>query len=100
MDVTFKTVALATLCNSQRRLADRWGEDAGRTVGRRLLEINAADSASLEKLPRAAVSHNGRGETTIDFGGDVVVRGVITADGQDGERIVITSLEVQGSVQR
>lgn len=99
MDVYFHRAALATLCNSQRRLADCWGADAGRTVGRRLLEVGAADSESLKWLPRADVSQNRRGETTIDFG-DVVIRGAISGDGRDGERIVISSIEVEGSVQR
>lgn len=99
MDVDFQTAALAALCNSQRRLADRWGADAGRTVGRRLLEVGAADSASLRRLPRAEVTEGPRGETVIDFG-DIVIRGTISADGRYGDRIVITSLEVQGGVQR
>ena len=100
MVVTFHSAELAALCNSQRRLVNRWGADAGHTVCRCLLEIGAADSTSLDRLPRAEVSDNGRGETIIDFGDEVVVRGVISADGYDGERIVITSLKVQGSVQR
>lgn len=99
MDVCFHRAALATLCNSQRRLAECWGADAGRTVGRRLLEVGAADSESLKRLPRANVSDNRRGETTIDFG-DVVIRGAISRDGRDGERIVVSSIEVEGSVQR
>ena len=100
MDVTFHSAALAALCNSQRRLAERWGVDAGRAVGRRLLEIAAADSASLARLPRAKVSHNGLGETSIVFGHDLIVRGVISSNGHSGERILISSLEVKGSVQR
>ena len=98
MDVTFRSAELAALCNSERHLADRWGVDAGRTVGRRLLELCAADVRSLHRLPRAEVSRNGQGETIIDFG-EVVVQGVISGDGADTERIVITSLVVQGGVQ-
>lgn len=99
MDIFFHRAELAALCNSQRRLADCWGADAGRTVGRRLLEVSAADSGGLEQLPRAEVSRSRRGETTIDFG-DVVLKGAISGDGRDGERIVITSVEVEGSVEQ
>lgn len=99
MDVYFQRAALAALCNSQRRLADCWGADAGRTVGRRLLEVGAADSESLKRLPGAEVIRNPRGGTTIDFG-DVVIKGVISGDSRDGERIVISSVEAEGSVQR
>jgi hypothetical protein len=99
MDVFFNSATLAALCNSQRRLANRWGADAGRTVGRRLLEVGAADAAQLDRLPRADVSRNRRGETTIDFG-DVVIKGAISGDGREGERIVISSVEAEGDEQR
>jgi hypothetical protein len=99
MDVSFQSAALAALCNSERRLADRWGVHTGRTVGRRLLDLGAADVSNLARLPRAEVSRNGRGETVIDYGDDVIVRGIING-GKGADRIVITSLEVQGSVQR
>lgn len=93
MDVTFASTALAALCNSERLLAKRWGPEVGRTVGRRLLELAAADSAALVRLPRVSLSTNGNGETIIAFG-DVVVRGQIMAAGGAAERILITDLDV------
>ena len=100
MDVTFGTAALAALCNSEHRLADRWGADAGRTVGRRLYELGSADRHNLDRLPRASVSVDGHGETIIDFDGQVIVQGRLSTNGTRGDCIVITSLEVQGSTQR
>lgn len=99
MDISFSGAALAALCSSERRLADRWGADAGRTVGRRLLELAAADAGTVGLLPRAAVSVDGDGETVIDFGGEVLIRGLVSSNGQRGERIVITSVHVQGRSQ-
>jgi len=102
MDVYFESAALAALCNSERRLAERWGSVAGRAVGRRLLEVGATASAHLDRLPRAVVSRSRRGETRIDFG-DIAITGVIrTEGGQDGEgeTLVVTSIEVEGGVQR
>lgn len=100
MDVTFGSAALAALCNSERRLADRWGADTGRTVGRRLYELGSADLHNLDRLPRASVSVDGHGETIVDFEGEVIVRGRLSTDGSRRDCIVITSLEVQGSTQR
>ncbi len=100
MDATFGSAALAALCNSERRLADRWGADTGRTVGRRLYELGSADPRNLNRLPRASVSVDGHGETIIDFDSEVIFRGHLSADGMRGDCIVITSLEVQGSTQR
>lgn len=99
MDIAFSGAALAALCNSERRLADRWGVDAGRTVGRRLLDLAAADVGSMARLPRAAVSVGADGETVIDFDGEIVIRGLVSNDGAYGDRLVITSLEVQGRSQ-
>jgi hypothetical protein len=96
MDVRFSSPALAALCNSERRLADRWGAEAGRTVGRRLYELCSADATALHRLPGASVEHDGKGETVIDFGA-VTIRGQISADGTSGELIVISSVDVQGS---
>ena len=99
MDVTFSSAALAALCNSERRLADRWGDEAGRTVGRRLVELLAADADTVLRLPGASVDHNGTGETVIDFGA-VTIRGQISTDGASGDRILISSVDVQGSTHR
>ena len=107
MDVSFSSAALGVLCNSERRLTQRWGREAGRMVARRLLDLAAAEAAALDRLPGAHVSTNGTGETTITFGQAIVIRGVISnpknaarAARTDADRIVITSLHVHGSEQR
>jgi hypothetical protein len=106
MDVTFRSAALAALCNSERRLAQRWGPEVGRTVARRLLDLAAADAATLDRLPGTRASTDGTGETTLTFGDEIVVRGVISnsKDGAnearaDADRLVIISLDVYGSDQ-
>jgi hypothetical protein len=99
MDVSFGSAALAELCNSGDRLAQRWGQQAGRLVARRLLDLAAADVAVVCRLPGAEVSTNGAGETTITFGQDIVIRGIVT-DPDDAGRILITSLHVHGSERR
>ena len=99
MDVRFSSAALAALCNSERRLADRWGNEAGHTVGRRLVELSAADADTVLRLPGASVHHNGTAETVIDFD-TVTIRGRISTDGTSGDRIVISSVDVQGGAHR
>lgn len=94
MDVRFGSAPIAALCNSQRRLAERWGHERAQTVQRRLLELAAVDAADIGRLPRANVVSAAHGEAVIDFGGEVVVRGAITAgDGTSG-RIRITDVAV------
>lgn len=99
MDVRFSSAALAALCNSERRLTDRWGAEAGRTLARRLIELCAADADTVHRLPGASVHHNGTDETVIDFG-TVTICGQISTDGPSGDRIVISSVDVQGSSHR
>jgi hypothetical protein len=105
VDVSFSTPALAALCNSERRLVQRWGRVRGRTIARRLLDVAAADAETLDRLPGATVSTDGSGETVIVFGGDIVVRGTIRTMGgdharTDADEIIITSLEVEGRTPR
>lgn len=107
MDVTFTSAALAALCNSERRLTQRWGTEIGRAVARRLLELAAADAATLDRLPGARISINGAGETIVTFGEAIMIRGIIdnSTDGarasrSDSDRMVITSLDVHESDQR
>jgi hypothetical protein len=107
MDMTFSSAALAALCNSERRLTQRWGPEIGRAVARRLLDLAATDAAALDRLPGARIITNGTGETTVTFGEMIVIRGVISnstngtrAPQSDADHMVITSLDVQGSDQR
>jgi hypothetical protein len=107
MDVTFSSAALAVLCNSERRLTQRWGPEIGRAVARRLLDLAATDAAALDRLPGARIITNGTGETTVTFGETIVIRGVISSSTNgtrarqpDADLMVITSLDVHGSDQR
>ncbi len=94
MDVSFGSAPLAALCNSEHRLGERWGHDRGRSVGRRLLELAAVDAPDIARLPRADVTVAPSGETVIDFGGEVVVRGIVAAGDRSPGSIRITSIEV------
>jgi hypothetical protein len=104
VDVTFGSAALAALCNSEERLAQRWGLDIGKTVGRRLFDLAASTPSALDRIPEAKISVNGLGETTITFSERIVIRGIINPAHarthtlrSDADCIVITSLDVQGS---
>lgn len=102
VDVSFCSAALAALCNSERRLAERWGGEDGRTIARRLLDLAAVDADHVGRLPWVEISTNGTGETTIRFGERIVVEGVITRASPGGrvadpDRILVTGVAVEGS---
>lgn len=105
MNLSFSSATLAVLCNSEERLVQRWGQDTGKIVGRRLLDLAAATVATLDRIPGALVKVDGT-ETTITFADKIAVRGVIGPSqaqsqglGTD-EDMVITSIVIQGSVGR
>jgi hypothetical protein len=103
MEISFTSVDLAALCSSARRLAERWGEEAGGTVGRRLLDLLAADADVLHLLTGVRVSIGLGRETTLKFEDDIEIRGVIdrtTGDPTSGGRMVISAVAVARSVQR
>lgn len=102
MNVVFGSATLAALCNSERRLADRWGPEVGRTVGRHLLDLAAADAADIDRLPGAHAETNGAGGIVIVIDDDIVLHAVIRRSGEGAiaERLVVTSLDVNGSAQR
>lgn len=85
MDLTFGSAALETLCNSERRLAQRWGPRRGHTVARRLLDLAAVDLPSIERLPGVSVSNGRRGRIRISFRDGVVVEAIV-ADAAAGVR--------------
>jgi hypothetical protein len=97
MDVSFDTEGLAAVCNSERRLAERWGPELGRVVGRRLLELAAVTAATLEQIPTSRVRRHRSGVTTVTFADAIVIRGRVDASGQargaDAERFVIISVD-------
>src|SRR5947209_8432786 len=72
MNVSFSSAALAALCNSERRLTQRWGQETGRTIARRLLDLAAVDATALDRLPGAKIDTDGTGETTIMFGQAII----------------------------
>ena len=85
MDVTFSSAALAALCNSEQRLAQRWGPEVGRTVGRRLLDLAAADADGADRLPGAQVAPTGPARPPSPSATAIVIRGVISS-GSTGRR--------------
>jgi hypothetical protein len=98
MDVTFGSAELARLCNSEQLLARRFGAKIGRTIARRLWDLAAVDAATVGRLPETVVESEGSGETSLTFGGSVLVRGVVTLGGQsragaDGDGMLITGVE-------
>ncbi len=98
MEILFATAELAALCNSARQLAERWGDGAGSTIGRRLLDLAAIDAKSLALLPGVNVT-TASGETIVRFG-DVEIRGVIDASAttSTSSRMLIASVGVTGRV--
>ena len=104
MDVTFST-RRSQCCATLSGVSPTAGDpQTGRAVARRLLDVAAADTAALDRLPGAKISVNGVGEITVTFGQAIVIRGILnpsangTRPGDGG--IVITSLDVHGSEQR
>ena len=106
LTMSFNDAALAALCNSERRLIQRWGARTGRTVGRHLLELAAVDATTVDRLPGASVSLDGNGNLTVTFHDSLVICGVVTKSyarpsrtQRNGDHILITSLSVHGSDQ-
>jgi hypothetical protein len=107
MDVTFGSAALAALCNSGERLAQRWGPAMGGIVGRRLLDLAAATAGTIDRIPDVKIAISETGETTLTFAELIVVRGIIGSSKErargrwtDTDHIMITSLDVHGSDRR
>lgn len=101
MDLTFGDADLAGLCNCERRMVQRWGDEGFRQVGRRLLELAAlTHHTEIELLPSVSVKRRPRGSVTVEFdGGDLVIRGVLTTasadcNGSDRDGLRVTSVSV------
>lgn len=106
MNLSFGDAALAALCNSERRLARRWGH-AGHAVGRHLLDLSAAEAATIDQLPGARVHNDGSGEIVVAFDDEILITGIVsdaTRDRQglraDADQMMIRSVDVRGSDQR
>jgi hypothetical protein len=101
VDLTFGDADLARLCNCERRMVQRWGDDGFRQVGRRLLELAAlSHHTEIDLLPSVSVERRPRGSVTVEFdGGELVIRGVLTSasanrNGFDSDGLRITSVSV------
>ena len=102
MDLTFGDADLAGVCNCERLMVQRWGDDGFRRVGRRLLELSAlAHHSEMELLPSAVVDRQPGGTVTVDFDrGGVVIEGLVTSTpggrgGADREGLRVTSVAVR-----
>lgn len=105
MDVTFNSVGLARLCNSEQLIKRQFGDQLGHTVARRLCDLAAVDADALERLPEAQVETDATGETQLSFGSSVLIRGVVSVGelaraGADGDGILITSVNIEGDEVR
>jgi len=98
MDLAFGSAGLATLCNVESRMADRWGPALGRTVAKRLLDLAAATVETIERIPTATLTRDQSGAMTITFDGTIAITGRLTtrATGTptDPDRFVISHIEV------
>jgi hypothetical protein len=99
MDLGFGSAGLATLCNAERLMVERWGPDAGRTVGKRLLDLAAATAWTIEQIPTAVVVRDDHGAMTITFDDVIAISGQLTAgdDGApvDADQFVISRIRVK-----
>lgn len=77
--MSFGEADLAALCNSAGRLAERWGPELGRWIGRRLLELAAAaDLTEIEALPGGHFHLGAAPSVTINFEpGGIELTGVL-----------------------
>jgi hypothetical protein len=94
MTVAFRDLALAELCNSRQRVVAHWGEQHGQEIARRLVELHAADLASVGRLPRARVEAGADREMVIRFGSDIEIRCEIVSVGVDGDCFRVTDITV------
>ena len=97
MLVSFAGSELAALCNSEAALTQRWGHSTAAKIGRRLLDLSAATSSSVDRIPGARVTSLGDGVTAITFSDEFSVRGSMSPRPGAPDHILITSLEVHGS---
>ncbi|MBY3792865.1 hypothetical protein HQP42_10700 [Rhodococcus fascians] len=97
MELNFASAELAALCNSRSALAQRWGMPAAAKVCRRLFDMSAITTATVDLIPDAKITSLDDGVVTIDFSGEFSIRGVLRAQPGASGHILITSLEVHGS---
>lgn len=81
MDISFGDKGLAALCNSEELMVRRWGRDGFVQVGRRLLELAAANRDQIQSLPGGSVVDGPDGSVTISFDGGVLAIGGVMVGG-------------------
>lgn len=98
MDLGFGSTGLATLCNAERLMVERWGTEMGKTVGKRLLDLRAATVGTIERIPTASVVRDD-GAMTITFDDAIAISGQLTTgdDGvpADADQFVISRIRVK-----
>lgn len=99
MDLGFGSTGLAALCNAERLMAERWGPETGRTVGKRLLDLAAATAGTIERIPTATVTRDDNDGMTITFDDAIAISGRLTAGGNgpsaDADRFLVSSITVR-----
>jgi hypothetical protein len=99
MDLGFGSAGLATLCNAEQLMVERWGPDTGRTVGKRLLDLAAGTSRMIEQIPTATVVRDDDGSMTITFDDAIAISGQLTTGGDDApfdaDQFVISRIRVK-----
>jgi len=104
MDLGFGSTGLATLCNAERLMIERWGPDTGRTVGKRLLDLSAATAGTIGQIPTATVLRDDDGAMTITFDDAITMSGQLTSGGDgapaDADQFVISRIRVKKDARR
>ena len=68
MDIEFCSRSLEKACNSEKELIRRWGKDRGRTIGRRLQQLAAAERLKVMAAIPPAKFHPLKGKRAGRFG--------------------------------
>jgi proteic killer suppression protein len=70
MDIEFCSRSLEKACNSEKELIRRWGKDRGRTIGRRLQQLAAAETLKVMAAIPPAKLHLLKGKRAGQFAVD------------------------------
>jgi proteic killer suppression protein len=70
MDIEFSSRSLQRACNSEKDLIRRWGKERGRTIGRRLQQLAAADNLLILSAVPPAKFHALKGKRAGQFAVD------------------------------
>jgi proteic killer suppression protein len=70
MDIDFPSRSLQRACSSEKELIRRWGKDRGRTIGRRLQQLAAAETLEVLGAIVPAKLHPLKGQRAGQFAVD------------------------------